>query len=388
MASGAENGGDKNLIVALLGTQTTEANQRPAQNGRKDRPSLRLHHREDPSTNERRVYLVIEASESQPKISEKDLLNPVRNRLCEIQVLPPKTKDDKEPFSSFLIKSESTAQVVGNDKLYTITDVDPLFFLLPSDSTSESPEEKKSSDEHKNSNRQQWQPLDQILGPLDATLKSCLDPKQISHLYATMKLSPEESFYKFSPVKTLSWLTKKHEALQNCLLQQRRQHKTKDVNVANKSNAAFASGFRVAPQKQTIEGSKNDSASSNAGDTSKDQLSIVTAKEESIQIICSYLSEEWRTRFLNHLNVSSEVLQTTKQRAAKRVHSEVSKIVSISSVAAMSDVAAEAQGPPEKKPKKESFKSAGIQKLKKVNTTGMKTMSSFFKSSAPKKKTK
>eukprot|EP00527_Entomoneis_sp_CCMP2396_P009455 CAMPEP_0198139044 /NCGR_PEP_ID=MMETSP1443-20131203/2386_1 /TAXON_ID=186043 /ORGANISM="Entomoneis sp., Strain CCMP2396" /LENGTH=119 /DNA_ID=CAMNT_0043801035 /DNA_START=1 /DNA_END=356 /DNA_ORIENTATION=- len=107
---------DKKLMVALVGStaaSSVSAKEKAAKSIRKDRASLNLHHREDPCTNERRLYVVIEEPKSSDNSTGEQKRQQLPNRLCEVQVLPPRNKDEKETYSSFLVKSESAAHVIG-----------------------------------------------------------------------------------------------------------------------------------------------------------------------------------------------------------------------------------------------------------------------------------
>ena len=259
------------MIVTLVGsssTATTEGIYRTTQSHRKDRQSLSFHHRADPSSGEKRLYVIMEdtaaaAVASTTNTSSNNHHSPKQStpcRLCEVQVLAPRSQNDNpETFASFLVQSASATHIVGNGNLYTITEVDPLFFLLPSDLPGDNnTEEKKSSEDDKHTPQKskhfQWQPLDQILEPLDGTLRKCLSLPQIPHFFASMSLgNDDECFYKFSMDKALAWLGRKQAAVERCLLQQaeakqarRNNHKgTMGKSASSTDEGAFAAGFHM-----------------------------------------------------------------------------------------------------------------------------------------------
>ena len=379
---------EKKVVVALVGCCQQSSDESVFGVGneyKNDCRPIALHYRNDPCTRESRLYGVFGAQPLLRNSSE----DKSRNRLCELSMLAPLGVDDGHSYSSFMIKSESAATVVGNSNLYTLTDVDPLFFLLPmelDENTSSTGVTGHGSDEMTNNPLHKWQPLDQILSTLDPILKSCVDPAQVLHLFAIMQLGPGEVFYKFSKGRALTWLTKKQRSVNQFLVEHRKREKeSKDSKYSSSLSGggpgAFAEGFYVPADSRTqqlpVESTKV---------TDVTNLSRL-AKEESIQIICGYLSHEWRALFLDHLNESEDVLQNHRARATKRAQTEVA-----SSTATMSTVPSNADSlhklPLEKKAKKETAMPAGIKKLAAVNTKGMKKMSSFFSVSSRDKKGK
>ena len=405
------------MIVTLVGsssTATTEGIYRTTQSHRKDRQSLSFHHRADPSSGEKRLYVIMEdtaaaAVASTTNTSSNNHHSPKQStpcRLCEVQVLAPRSQNDNpETFASFLVQSASATHIVGNGNLYTITEVDPLFFLLPSDLPGDNnTEEKKSSEDDKHTPQKskhfQWQPLDQILEPLDGTLRKCLSLPQIPHFFASMSLgNDDECFYKFSMDKALAWLGRKQAAVERCLLQQaeakqarRNNHKgTMGKSASSTDEGAFAAGFHMPSEAPAA---ATETTAEATATTTKEEATKTTihaeqrakkAREESIQIVCSYLNPAWRSRFLAHLQTSPDVLQSAKQRAAKRIHAQVAASeASTTATASTSNTTATASTewvqkqaePPAKKPK--PSQTVGVARLKKVNTKGMKKMSAFF----------
>ncbi|KAL7562958.1 hypothetical protein ACA910_018598 [Epithemia clementina (nom. ined.)] len=418
-----ESNSDPHVVLAAAATAPSP----PAVGQRQECRSIGLHQRKDPCTGRTRLYAVLEGGKKKCRPTQKKDDNSstatdttvssepsapptVSRRLCEVQMLPARAEDDEVSYSSFFIQaasSESAATVIGNGKLYLLTPMDPLFFLLPNDDEAMGVNENQPSstydDDNKKNNknkssgiRLQWQPLDQILSATDPILKSCLDLSQVLHLFATLKLGPDETFYRFSPQRALTWLVRKMETLQTFLEhQQQQQAKTEQALSSNDSTSfslsgAFAEGFyNPSAGVQT----KNEKASSSSG-VKDDKIAQQRqrAKEQSIQILCNYLSESWSTRFLDHIQEAPSVLLSTKQRAAaaaKRSQSEMasSSLASSSSYNNNNNTdwmqAQSQQSQPlleNKKAKKETPMSASVKKLATVNTKGMKKMTAFFTS--------
>lgn len=314
--------------------------------------------------------------------------------------------DDDESFSSFFIQSQSTSFVVGNGNLYTITEVDPLFFLLPPN-TDESTR-TKNQEKRLNTN-QSWQPIDQILGTVDSTLRSCVDPKQLGHLYESLKLSPDETFYRFSNERTLKWLKNKQSNLQKSLEQQQNKLHQNDQS-SQKGKGAYAAGFILEAVENSIDPQavksnknnnqqlpKDEQQTEERREHEKQQRYVKIAEEESVQIICSYLNQEWQRKFLEHVNLTDEILLTAKQRVAKRTSSEMTcedssnKIMNGTTTNIDGNLNNNAVGQQSTlgnkiKIKSSSNKSVGLVKLEKVNTKGMKKMSAFFQASSKKQR--
>lgn len=377
---------DKRLIVALVGTEPkitdqslkTRAIASPLYN--KDWRSIRLHSRNSPCNTERRCYAVLGTRPLDDHSIQKNDFE-TTNRLCELQVLPACVEGDENSLSSIMIKSNSAATVVGNGKIYVLTYMDPLFFLLPGMISDES--KSPTSNAAKDCPfRDRWQPLDQILSPLDPMLKSCIDPSQIGHLYSSIQLGPNELFHKFSEERALCWLQRKHDALNNFFLQHRRKMNEEKVAKSTSSFSgggagAFTEGFFMPGGSWTAEVNSQDTANSNDS-----EQTARLAREHSIQIICSYLSEHWRGRFLNHLKESPQILLSPKQRATKRAQSEVS----VSSLPSSSDWRIQAQGRQALPMGGTTKKETGGKTLATVNIKGMKKMSAFFEVVSNKKK--
>jgi hypothetical protein len=384
---------------------------------------------------------------------------------CEIQAIPC-------DFGAFLLrhqKPESTTSspsssvstttttttcrrppppmIVGDGSLYTVTRMDPLFFLLTADRLLETTDASSAQPQ------QQWQPLEQIMDTLmqhDATLVSCLKSniKQLNHLYDELNHGggvnddndddddDSECFYKFSITKALVWLTRKQQAVQQVLLQQQMKAEQKKKNGFLAATAAspsavggsFCSTFNMIPDQKDIMAQKKSSATT----VSVEQLAAEAAlraqreeerrlqrqesraRDESIQIVCNYLDDaSWKGAFLKHLHVLSDAeadkvlwgkttssssngnYNVNNKRPASTIAASSSASTSsikpsgANSVDKSSSAAATAGGSNANKKPRQTAKSAGVKRLEKAagkKEKGLQKMTSFF-TAIPKKKT-
>jgi hypothetical protein len=297
-----------------------------------------------------RSYLYIKEDSN----SEKNETTPASSpsscfSLCEIQSIPC-------DYGAFLLRqtpsstSTTTAttipMIVGDGSLYTVTRMDPLFFLLTADRLVETGSSSSvgsvgsvggvggTSKNHDGGD--QWQPLEQILDALqDPTLVSCLqsNPKQLKHLYDELNLDDDKNdrFYKFSVSKALIWLTRKQEAIQQVLLQQQLEKQAADDLKKKKATAetlttvggSFCSTFNMIQDNDKVDMTQKTSTSSSSLEQQQQAEAAATlrskqeeecrlqrqetrAREESIQIVCNYLVDDnasWKGAFLKHLQV-------------------------------------------------------------------------------------
>ena len=268
--------------------------------------------------------------------------------LCEMQSL-------SADFGSFLMTPSNT--VVGKDStLYLTTCVDPLFLVLQHEPASD-----------------RWQPWDQIVEGMDATLRSALpaDRNQLMHLFARMPVSDDEIYYKFSVAKSLGWLQKKFARVQETLEKQQK-HKTDSIQPSKdscNSRSSVASNFHLGKQatESTSTAAKAEQEQQHAA---RKERIIERCRADALQIVCEYLNETWKLRFLTHVNLESSLLEPPKP-ANKSSSGEKRS----GNVTTATDLAL----PPSKKSKTVvSSSTVGLKKLAKVNTKGMKKMSAFF----------
>ena len=108
-------------------------------------------------------------------------------------------------------------------------------------------------------------------------------------------------------------------------------------------------------------------------DALRQERIVQRCRAEALQIICDYLNETWKLRFLNHVNLDDKLLQAGGAATpGKRPSPSAGK-------------AAETVVPVPKKTKTittgrgtTTTMTLGQKKLAKVNTKGMKKMTAFF----------
>jgi hypothetical protein len=112
-----------------------------------------------------------------------------------------------------------------------------------------------------------------------------------------------------------------------------------------------------------------------------DDDTTATVRDESIQVVCQYLSNAWRDCFLNHLQLSrQDVLEgksatTTRSKKIKPTADwNAGLLDSTTSASSSSSVIVT----PKETTATKSTMTAGAKRLQKVNTKGMSKLSSFF----------
>ncbi len=258
--------------------------------------------------------------------------------------------------------------------------------------------------------------------------------------------------YKFQVDKVLAWLHAKVKNVQIILKKQlmsrrkweQRQKKKKE----NSDNGAFSSSFILPASKPNLGGSTKDNEIEEKTKgygcsqekepkeihlTKEDELQILVS---SIQVICEYISPSWQAKLLSFLDMDvNKILRpssspsfkgggkATKQKKGdnstsntKGIKDEQSSTVSPSpssspallqsfrhkpmteseklvlyTMGGAGDRGSGAKNdgdPNDRKRKSQQSKTAGLKRLEKVNTKGMKKLSSFFGPASKKKKTK
>ena len=344
----------------------------------------------DPGTGADRLYLL----HQHPSYDTTSKLPTTKTTICELQSF-------SSDYASFLVPGDDSALVIGrNSDLMCVTPVDPLWFLLAQacpapndDATVKLP----------------WQPMDQLWASLSSTsatsqhddnddeatttipsLESILlqTKDQALAWYDAMELDPDTMVYKFVPQRVLDWLVCKHAAVQTVLERQAAHSK------ATANTGAFASSF-VMPEdvsKRTTQQSVVVSPSSSQETNNTTAVTNVdaTVRRESLQIVCSYLTEAWRAAFLTHIGESLDALDSNANAKKRRVTVDGSVDASAVSASATMTYMTTGQGAAGNNNKSASQASNSKltlqqKKLSKVNTKGMSKISSFFGAAAKKK---
>jgi hypothetical protein len=294
----------------------------------------RLIQLQDPCTQERRQYVFVDDS-----------------RIVEVQSLP-------SDFSSFFVGRH----VVQDGNLYILNHVDPLFFVLAAHGVPD--ETQKSS----------WQPFDQTIGSLPQEIRKAVVETQMGHVCQTLcnDQTDNVTYLKVSVPKALGWLQKKQERVYQCLLQQdQAKQKREGQQFSNTQQGGSVSAtFNMPEDPMAATPSKQQDGDAMITSQTK-QLKV-----DSIQIVCSYLSEDWSKKFLESTNLTREDIFPTVSSKKGVQQSRTTSTPASQAVA---------EETPTKK-KMEASRTMGNKRLAKVNTRGMATLGSFF--GAPKKKNK
>jgi hypothetical protein len=330
-------------------------------------------------------------------------INPVSGQVYELYGIDGDDETIGE-YSSFLVNGI----VVPNGMLHTLTTVDPLWFvvrlLVP-----------REPNDPLSSSSSSWKPLDQLLGDIcgdDTTTRDFLvqlDATHFAPIFQSMELSEEEMVYKLSQDKVLSWLTRKQQGVETVLrLQAQRTTATLARTNDRRTTTCFAQGLFV-PGRDDDDDDKNEetttddaptvSATSNATAADNTTMTIddgtaMTIRDESLQVVCQYLSNAWRDCFLHHLQLSRpDVLEgkptTTLSQRAKKIkptmdwNAGLTDSTTTTAAAVPSSSSVVVVTP--KVPTTGTTMTAGAKRLQKVNTKGMSKLSSFF-AAKPKQK--
>jgi hypothetical protein len=347
------------------------------------------------------------------------------------------TNDLTTKYESFIVQSNSSGSqqqqqqkqqsyVVQDGTLYVVTPVDPLFWLLRDVDITGIPSSILSSEHHpvvhrsavaSSQQQQQWQPLSQFLHSYDPILVSCIpDEKQLEHLLMTMQLDDDhdtESYVLFSIDKAVRWLERKQQRMECTLWEMyncsNENGQLADHSTWNGNNGAFALGFTIATTSVDIQQDQQQlsiprSASDERPKQCENERQLFERKQhirnESIQLVCNYLSPVWRQRFLDHLQVDPSILLLTPDRHgtnkrskqnptedgtthnASTITSAVSVDWNMSLISTNCDDTDPGQSKHEKQfPTKKLIVqpiSAGAKRLLKVNQRGLQNISSFF----------
>ena len=314
---------------------------------------------QDPQSGKERDYVQLRVNESQCHLLEMQSLEANNGNLAQ------------KKYASWFVGN----YVVSDGQLYVMTQVDPLFFLLP----------KLLKDATDASASQKWQPLEQILEDIPEVIHACLgqDKKQLGHICDSYEMDEDEFFFKFSKTKTLKWLEKKQQAIYQVLRKQLLEQQ--ESCQSGEKSGAFASGFNLSSETSTA-GTNAADNSKNNDDSSEPKLSseqLQQVKQEGIQVVCNYLNEQWQTEFLNHLDITKRAAFEEEEQYKKPKSSVTSSTATPKATVdatayfttAMVTPAAGEEFKTKAPPPKLSF---GQKQLAKVNKKGMKNMTSFF----------
>jgi Ydr279p protein family (RNase H2 complex component) wHTH domain len=248
--------------------------------------------------------------------------NDDKHHIYEVQSIETK-------YGSYFLGSH----VLNHGALYVATRMDPLYFVLSTLSSAK------------------WQPLDQLEIP--DTIKTLItDDKQYRHLcLVNNQLGDDMLLYKLSNERVLQWLTRKQERVHQVLRDEALARRVAEPYMSTKSD-----GFHL------LEGDCHVPSSTPQETLELSVLEQSRLHHHSIQVVCEYISPEWRTQWLDHLGQpESCILAVEDKKVPKRTWEE----------AGMNVVSVE-------KKKNPAAQSVGLKRLQKVSTKGMKSLSNFF----------
>lgn len=285
----------------------------------------------DPSTQQNRQYVQV-----------------ADHHLVEIQSL-------EADFSSFLVGRH----VVKDGNLYVMNRVDPLFWFFGYYSPTEQ--------------SKQWRPVDQVVECLPDPVQTALDTAQLPHVFQVLNSEAmgDTPFYKFVPERALKWLDQKHQRIVQCLERQelaKRELNKKKLQKSRKGGGSVSSSFYIPDEDPVSAAPQTEDAPVTMSENDLEQLKL-----DGAHILSNYLPSEWSKSLLDHLGLTQVDTKATTKPAqpAKAVVSPDKK-----------------QEEEQPKPKKKvvEAQTIGNKRLAKVNTKGMKSLSSFFGAPAKKKK--
>ena len=419
----------------------------------------------DPSTDDERDYLVVPSSSGDGKDDCCDIF--------EVQSLTGPSK-----YGAFFVGP----RVVSDGALRVATRVDPLFFVLAAveAKAKQQQQQQAASDPNKSQSamggNSKWQPLDQLLADVhpcvraalrnasnnaaQATPEKVLD-KQMRHLFQyTDAYGDDLPFYKFDENLAWKWLRAKFDrslgaARASILREKLREDKAKsEASKLGGGGGAFSSAFNMGDDEEEEEkasrpvvtqspSSSQSSATTSSASSPTADIAMLSPQDETrarisaLQLVCEYLSDAWRTKLMEEVEMTEEQLLGARGKKRKAATPEASTAgeVDDDDVGAnmcFDDDDEDLTAPPssdkwadsgnsaadrmlqitrgidgcggaagsaanvmmddderealKKKEEKRNAKSHGLKKLAKVNTKGMKSLSSFF--GGPKKKKK
>jgi ribonuclease H2 subunit B len=262
-------------------------------------------------------------------------------------------------YGSYFVDST----VISDGSLCICSPLDPLYFVLPYVS------------EHNNN---KWMPLDQVISTFSGTIQNALCTYQLKNLMDFKQLGDDEDdllLCRYNESKTIVWLKSKYMLCVEGIRKKMLQHQQKKLSCHEGSNqhGAFAPGF-IMDSVTSLNSSEDTTAIANSNSSEELELHNA-AKRYALQVLFEYLNEVWRKKILLSLGFPDDYsLEQTKSAPSNTIPSAV-----ITPLHEYDD---------KKRKPVEPAKTYGQKKLAKVDTKGMKSLSSFFSSSTSSKKKK
>ena len=336
----------------------------------------------------------------------------------EIQTVRP--NDSK--YASFLVGS----RVISDPSLHVSTRVDPLFFVL--------------SHFHRldGETSSRWMPWDQALEDVHPIILRALDVDaggkpdgggQLRHLLEVSDMCGDDMLLcRFVEARALRWLVSKFDraagAMRNRVRERRRAEEEMSMSRKGGGHGAFSSSFTIEEEEENTRdvvvgcgGGEGGVESIDGGDVADDPIlgeeDELLVKVGALQLVCEYIPTEWRSRLSREVGMADADWMgkkgtITKPSSAsagddderdtadkKRPRSTWEGSIGQEDADALLRYAqggncARSSGasvitPGGVRGGSHNAQSVGLKKLAKVNTKGMKSLSSFFGASAKKK---
>lgn len=314
--------------------------------------------------------------------------------IYEIQAVSP----NGGKYASYMVGS----RFISNPDLHVVTRVDPLFFVLEYLETNQG----ANNTNEDNGGGAKWQPFDQLLKDLPKPVLTALSTSlnitsiqeigQLAHLMDASDLFDDDIVCKFNETKALAWLNAKYERSLETLRGRRLEKKRKqEERKSSGEYGAFSSSFVLAGNEKKVDNSGS------TNDAEKEEKEIQLTKDEehairvaALQLLSEYLTSSWRTKLAKSLNLSEDDIEkkakTTSANASGEKRPRASWEGAIGQAEAdellcLTTGQSKTSSATAEKSAMHT-QTAGLKRLAKVNTKGMKSISSFF-GGAKKKKT-
>jgi hypothetical protein len=350
--------------ITLVDTRTSSAQPSPP-----PRPQFNLITLPHPGSEDEREYATISRCSD----------------IYEIQSLSP----NGGKYASYFVGS----RIISNPDLFVFTRVDPLFFVLHVLLRSSVGDGAGGPD----GGKKKWQPLDQMLSTVPKAVLRALgineelnitkveEAGQLAHLLEVSDIFDDELVCRFSEERALNWLKSKYERIL-VVMRARKLEKKRRMAQREKGEGAFSDNFVLA--EDTYGGQSAHEAAASEKEITLTDGEERAASVSALQLICEYVPSSWRNKLALSVGLTEEDWMgkmkesTTDQQAGeKRPRSEWEVVgqAEADELAYLTTGKASERGkvisPVDKK---QSTQSAGLKRLAKVNTKGMKSLTSFF----------
>ena len=384
------------------------------------------------SSSSPRDYILISRSNNNNKTSSTTSLLDIH----EVQtVLPHSGK-----YASYFVGS----RIISNPLLHISTRVDPLFFALSHFQRIIMSKTNVGATTEQLLTK--WQPYDQVLGLLPSTILRALslDPNnltirsihqmgQLAHILDVSDMCGDDLILcKFSDERTMQWLVAKFQRSVEALRMRFQEKRRRAVEMKHQlsslqggGSGAYSSSFNIAEEEEKGNGNvSNDTGmkgSEGGGEVINDSSALTNEEEQSLkvaglQLICDYIPTEWRRKLCNEVGLDDMAWMGKKKKSQHQSSTSTGDIGEDTAAGEKRSRAAwegilgqddadallqYTQGSSSsggkasssdgvtsgKKSTVQDAKSVGLKKLAKVNTKGMKSLSSFFGAGGKTKKT-